>query len=251
MNVVAWKSFCATRCGGMACLGLLTLLFFADLLFGPGDQIVSGLGTDIYRQFAGWRSFGFGEIASGNFPFWNPFVYGGMPYFSGFQSALLYPPNYLYLVLPLEKAVNWGVALHAWWLGVGMLLWLRSMGLRQMAALFGGALLMFSAPHFLHIYAGHLTNLCVMAWAPWLFLAIRSYRAEQKLAWVFWGAFVVTMQILAGHPQYVYYGAIIAGLYSLAELPRVRWSEVALSCRLRWNVSWSCPSQRSAVTLGS
>lgn len=206
------------RWAGCGLLGVLTLIFFGDLLFGFGDAVVSQMGTDIWRQFAGWRFFGFDQIRQGNFPFWTPLVYGGMPYFSGFQSALFYPPNWIYLILPLDKAINWGVALHVWWLGAGMFLWMRSAGLRQPAALFSGALMMFCAPHFLHIYAGHLTNLCVMAWMPWHFMAIGRWREDRKVHWVLLGAMAVALEIFAGHPQYVYYGAIAASLYAGLQL---------------------------------
>ncbi len=213
------ETFENSRVAGCLILGLLTLLFFFDLLFGSGEKIVSHLGTDIWRQFAGWRYFGFEEMRRGNFPLWTPYVYGGMPYFSGFQSALLYPPNWIYLILPLERAINWGVALHVWWIGAGMFLWMRAAGLRQVSALFCGVLLMFCAPHFLHIYAGHLTNLCVMSWAPWLFMAIWRWRQEQRVLWVALGAVAAAMQILAGHPQYVYYSGLMAVLFAATLLP--------------------------------
>src|SRR5262245_46450439 len=44
----------------LAALGAIILLFFADVLFAPHDRVLSRAGTDIWRQFAGWRAFGFG-----------------------------------------------------------------------------------------------------------------------------------------------------------------------------------------------
>ncbi|MEM8953630.1 MAG: hypothetical protein AAGD22_05720 [Verrucomicrobiota bacterium] len=204
-----WETWWA----GLAMLALLALVFFFKFLFLPGDLVLSLQVADVYRQFAGWRHFGFSEIASGNFPLWTPMVYGGMPYFSGFQSALLYPPNWIFAVLPLAKAINWSIAFHSWWLASGVYLWLRLMGTRQAAAVFGGICLMFSAPFFLHIYAGHLTNLCVMAWIPWLILCIHGWEQSRHGSWVIFGGFVVAMQILAGHPQYVYYTGLVVSLY--------------------------------------
>lgn len=224
------KRFLLSRRGGSLFLFVLVFLFFADLLIGPGDRVISEPGKDIWRQFAGWRQFGFEQIRHGNFPFWNPLVYGGMPYFSGSQSALLYPPNWLHLALPLHKAITWVLALHIWWIGTGMLLWVRALGRSPSAALFAAIVVMFGAPHFLHVYAGHLTNLCVMAWMPWLFLVLRRWRAAGSIHWVVAGGLVIAMQILGGHPQYVYYGAIVASLYAILQLfeegPR-RWRFLA------------------------
>jgi hypothetical protein len=86
-------------------LGLLvlTLAMFFDVLFLPGDTVLSNARTDLASQFVHWRGFGFGEMSRGNLPLWNPHVYGGAPFLAGFQSALLYPLNVLYLVLPRRK----------------------------------------------------------------------------------------------------------------------------------------------------
>ncbi|MEM7143988.1 MAG: hypothetical protein AAF591_02560 [Verrucomicrobiota bacterium] len=150
-----------------------------------------------------------------------------MPYFSGFQSALLYPPNWIFAVLPLAKAINWSIAFHAWWLASGVYLWLRYWGVRQIAAVFGGACIMFSAPFFLHVYAGHLTNLCVMAWVPWLVYCLVRWQGSRRYTWVIAGGAVVGMQIFAGHPQYVYYTGIVVTLYVLLTaflvLKKERW----------------------------
>src|SRR5205814_2337165 len=141
--------------------------------------------------------------------------------------ALLYPPNALFLVLPLALAVNWSIALNMWLLGAFMYLWGLRRGLHPVAAFACGALVMFCAPHFLHIYAGHLTNLAAMAWVPLIFLAIDEWLRSQRFGWCLLGMLGVAMQILAGHPQYVFYTALGAGIYSLARLaalagPRLR-----------------------------
>ncbi|MCZ6673052.1 MAG: hypothetical protein O7C75_08940, partial [Verrucomicrobia bacterium] len=79
----------------------LTRLMFLDVLFSPSAVILSQQGTDLSSQFVYWRDFGFSQLSQGNLALWNPHIFSGMPYFGGFQSALLYPPNWLYLVLPL------------------------------------------------------------------------------------------------------------------------------------------------------
>ncbi len=79
----------------VACLILfgLTLLMFVDVLFSPREILLAQQGTDLSAQFVYWREFGFGQLAQGNLALWNPHIYSGVPYFGGFQSALLYPPN--------------------------------------------------------------------------------------------------------------------------------------------------------------
>jgi hypothetical protein len=204
----------------VACLILfgLTLLMFVDVLFSPREVLLAQQGTDLSAQFVYWREFGFGQLAQGNLALWNPHIYSGVPYFGGFQSALLYPPNWLHLVLPIDKAVNLGIALHVFLAGFFLYLWTHHRGLHPVACLLSSILFMFSGPFFLHIYAGHLPHLPAMAFAPLLFCAIDGVIRERSTRWYLVGVLALTMQILAGHPQYVFYTAIAAGLYTLFRL---------------------------------
>ena len=200
----------------------LTLLMFVDVLFSAQEVILSQWGTDLASQFVYWREFGFSQLAQGNLALWNPHIFSGTPYFGGFQSALLYPPNWLYLVLPLAKAIDVSIALHVFLAGLFMYLWTFHRGLQPAPCLLASILFMFSGPYFLHISAGHLPNLCAMVWAPLLFLAIDGLFKERSITWCLIGMFAVTMQILAGHPQYVFYTAVAAGLYAGLRLIRTQ-----------------------------
>jgi hypothetical protein len=196
-------------------LGLLalTLAMFFDVLFLSGDAVLSNAKTDLASQFVHWRGFGFGEMARGNLPLWNPHIYCGAPFLAGFQSALLYPLNALYLILPLAKAINWSIALHAFLGGLFFYLWALGRRLHPLACFLAGAQFIFCAPYFLHIYAGHLPNLCTMIWAPLLFLAIDGILEKPSAGWCLLGVAAVAMQILAGHVQYAYYTGIAASVY--------------------------------------
>jgi hypothetical protein len=200
--------------------GLLALTFamFGDVLFAGGTRVLSDRGADLFLQYYSWRDFGFRELAKGNLALWNPYIFGGAPFFGGMQSALLYPPNWLFLILPLASAINWTVALNIFALGAFMFFWMRIRGLSAAPSFFAGATIMFSGPHFLHVFAGHLPQMAAMTWAPLIFCAIDGFFNTRKLNWCLLGMFAVAMQIFAGFPQYVFYVAIIAGLYSALRL---------------------------------
>ena len=151
----------------------LVLLMFADSISAGGSAILSSPNADIASQFIYWRDFGFSELKNGNLALWNPHLFSGTPFFGGFQAALLYPLNIVYLLLPLGiAAINAGIILHVLLLGFFMYLWASHKGFHPMSALLTGALMMFCGPHFLHIYAGHLPNLCAMTWVPLIFLSL-------------------------------------------------------------------------------
>jgi len=230
-RLMAWNPFSSSEDGaaglqslsrGRAALILaaVTLAMFADVLFWPGERILSQAGTDISHQFLHWRQFAVDQLRSGNLPLWNPHLFSGAPFFGGFQSALLYPPNLLFLILPLGKAINAVVALHIFLLGFFLHLWISSRGLHPVACLTAAVLGMFSGPVFLHIHAGHLPNLCTMAWTPLVFLAVDGLAEKRWLPSFFSGSAAVGMQIFAGHPQYVYYTGVAASAYLALRLLR-------------------------------
>ena len=203
---------------------VLTLGMFWDVLFTDDQTVLSSssLWTDLSSSFVHWRRFGFDEIRDGNLPLWNPHVFSGMPYFSGFQPALLYPLNIVYVLLPLHKAINVGMALHVFLGGVFVYLWASHRKLHPLACFLAASEFMFCGPHFLRIYAGHLPHLCILIWIPLLFLSIDGLFEKKSLWWCFLGMFAGAMQILAGHPQYVFYTGVAATIYTGI---RIIWTE--------------------------
>ena len=137
----------------------LTLAMFSDVLF-TSDRVLSSQSTDLASQFVAWREFSVAELKAGHLPLWNPHIFSGAPFLGGFQAALLYPPNIVYLIFPLAMAINWGIALHVYLFGVLMYFWARERRLSPLSAFVTGAIAMFSGTYFPHIFAGHLPNLC-------------------------------------------------------------------------------------------
>jgi hypothetical protein len=209
----------------LALAGLLglTLAMFGGLLFAGGTRVFGHQGADLFLQYYSWRDFGFRHLAKGELPLWNPHIFSGAPFFGEMQAALLYPPNWLFLVLPVPAAINWTVAMHVFAIGAFTFFWMRVRGLHPAAAFFAGVAIMFSGPYFLHVFAGHLPQLAAMTWTPLIFCAIDGLFETRKASWCLLGIFALAMQILAGFPQYVFYAGIIAGLYSALRLAD-RWN---------------------------
>ncbi|HQZ72693.1 MAG TPA: hypothetical protein PK826_15335, partial [Anaerolineae bacterium] len=83
---------------------LLPLLFFQPLmgLVGGRQYLAEG---DFIDQFMAFAGFAVRELADGRLPLWNPYAYGGAPFWADIQSAVAYPPN---LALYLTAAAVWG-----------------------------------------------------------------------------------------------------------------------------------------------
>jgi hypothetical protein len=204
----------------VALLGL-TLAMFADVLFIPGDRILSGAGNDTYTYFLYQRQFGFEQLRAGHFPLWNPHIYSGAPFFGSFQTAMLYPPNWiLYLTLPLAKAISYEFVLHVFLVGLFIALWAKRYSLHPMAALLAGCLAMFSLPYFERVVAGHEAPMDSMTWTPLVLLSVDSILDRPSAKWVLIGIFAVSMLILAGYPPILFTTIVSCAIYGAMRLIR-------------------------------
>ena len=69
-------------------------------------QKTSDIG-DIVTSFYPYRAFSAEAIKQGTLPLWNPYISSGTPFVGNTQSALFYPLNVFFYVLPLTVA--WSV----------------------------------------------------------------------------------------------------------------------------------------------
>ena len=67
-------------------------------------------GTDLHMEFLGWRHFGFTSWLTGHFPFWNPHVFCGIPFFAQIQSCMLYPIAWINLLCTTATATTIEIA---------------------------------------------------------------------------------------------------------------------------------------------
>ncbi len=104
-------------------------------------------------------------------PLWSPTILSGYPFAANPLSGLWYPGGWLALLLPLPFGFNLLVGLHILWGGIGLYLFLRSVGMKAPAALLGALAFEAMPKIFAHYGAGHITLLYAISWTPWLLLA--------------------------------------------------------------------------------
>lgn len=227
-------------------LGVICLIIFGDVLLAPGDLVLSRLGTDVSLQFAHWRAFGFSRIRAGDLPLWNPHVCSGATYVGAFQSSLFYPPVWVHYLLDPAKGINVEFTGHLLLLGSGMYLWASRACVSRAAPFIGAVVAMFCAPIYLRVFAGHLTMLSAIAWIPFVMLSVDLLFDRRPLRGLFGGMCAVGLQILAGHPQTVYY----TGLASMAYLGiRLAEARGGFGNIVRWGLMYVGGVLMSAVQL--
>ncbi|MBZ0274390.1 YfhO family protein [bacterium] len=93
--------------------------------------------TDVLDFYLSWQSYAIQEVRHGRFPHWNPLVLGGTPLHGINEQGLLYPPNALYLILPMDQTLAILAFAHAFIAGFGFFLLLRAFGRSVTASILG------------------------------------------------------------------------------------------------------------------
>lgn len=203
-------------------LVLVNLGWFAPLLV-MGKALFWGTPM---LQFIPWWHWTWETLRAGHLPLWNPLLGMGAPLLANYQSALFYPPHWLYLLVEMAgglSALAWVqallVALHLVWAGAGMALLVRQLGLGALAQAVAG--LAFGLCGYLVARAGFLSINAAAAWLPWVLLGLTPrqeagiHRSELPVPPLpLWRlAVCLGMQLLAGHAQTCWYTLILAGLW--------------------------------------
>jgi hypothetical protein len=228
------RSYRIARVIGPLILLALTLLVFGDVLFHPANRVIGSPSGDVASHSLWWHDLGWRELAHGHLTLWNPYVYGGSPFHAGFAAALLYPPLWIGLLLPVHVALNWHFASHVFLAGLFTYLYCsRSRGLSYAASTLGGAMFMFSGAFFLHTYPGHPTAIAAMTWLPLIVLGFDRFVVTRRWRWLILAAAAAAMQIYGGQVQYFYYTAIAMGMYAVLYAIAASLGKVSVS-RGRW-----------------
>lgn len=152
--------------------------------------------------------------AQGHLPLWNPYAFSGIPLLGDGQTALFYPPNWLFWLLPPAHALTIVVLLQFSLAGAGMFAYARSLRLGLLAAFVAALTFMFNG--FLVARVVHLSIMAGAALIPALFWGFERLLQRPGLRSFALAAALVCMQALAGHPQVPIYTAVALGVYALA-----------------------------------
>ncbi|OGO47561.1 MAG: hypothetical protein A2Z30_06600 [Chloroflexi bacterium RBG_16_64_43] len=215
---------------------LATSLVILWPAIGGGQAIFWGVPL---LQFQPWHQFAKTTVLAGHLPLWNPLVGMGAPLLANAQSALLYPPNWLLLAIPVEVGHAWLIIFHWVLAGAGMSRLARRLGLGLLAQ--SVAALAFSLSGYVVARAGFLSLNAALGWVPWLIL-VGDRLSEPHARWRrTLLALTMAMQILAGHWQTWWYTWLLLAAWVAARhlgdnRPVLavlrRWFDVAVSTAL-------------------
>ncbi|MEK7744756.1 MAG: hypothetical protein AAB578_10260, partial [Elusimicrobiota bacterium] len=192
----------------LALLAALTATVLAPILLQPA--LMAGNFGDLYSYHLPLRHLAASRLQSGQLPFWNPYIFSGLPLLANPQSSLFYPPSLLFQVLPAGYAFTLFYAFHLLWGAFGMQLLLRKAGLDGAGACVLAVSFALSPFLIYRIPQGIPTHLAALSHVPWCWLALLSGRVPLlAAAW--------SLQFLSGHPQFSLINAIgMAGSCALS-----------------------------------
>lgn len=162
-------------------------------------------------QFWPWHHLAKTSLLAGEWPLWNPLLGNGAPLLANLQTAIFYPFNLLYLILPIEHGLTVSIILHLALAGLFMYLYTRHLGLLPFAATLSAMTYMLSG------YIVGRSQFVVMvnaaAWFPLLLLLSDRLATRSNPLYVLGLALVLAVQLLAGHAQLWFYGLWVIGPY--------------------------------------
>ena len=172
-------------------------------------------------QFVPWWSIAWESLLDGHLPLWNPLLGMGAPLLANYQSGLLYPPNWGYLLLWAfggDRLMAWGMAplgaLHLAWAGAGMVYLARRLGLKPFSQAVSG--LAFGLSGYLAARLGFISIQSAVAWLPWILALLTPVAGQQsnRRADFVPLAACLAMCLLAGHAQTAWYSLLLAAAWS-------------------------------------
>lgn len=163
------------------------------------------------------------QLAAGQLPLFDPYIWSGAPLLGDWNAAAAYPLTWLFAIMPgiaawtINLAVTWAVA------GLGMFFFLRSLQLRSLASFLGA--LSFAFAGAMPAQVGHLGLVAGMSWVPVQLLAIlrlsQDRSAGSRLGWVCVLAAAFGLTILAGEPRAIDDAGLILVIYAAWRIARI------------------------------
>ncbi|NDJ85954.1 MAG: YfhO family protein [Chloroflexi bacterium] len=209
---------------GAALGGLFHRLLLGEVLFWGLPSL----------QFYPWRWLAFEQISNGQMPYWNPYNGAGAPLMANYQAAIVYPPNWLYIILPTAHAMGLVAILHVFWAGLGTWNLTTRLGISPLGR--GISVLAFAMGSYTLARLGSFPTANTAAWIPWLFWATLNVMERRRMLDLGLLALVVGLQLLAGHAQTSWYAFLGLGLFAMwyvsGPLRPVSWRSRAKSLLL-------------------
>lgn len=172
--------------------------------------------TDPVRQQYPWKDLSIDLLKKGKLPLWNPYTFSGTPLLANFQSAVFYPLNIIFSILPFNLAWSWLIVLEVFLGLVFMYSYLDNLKLNKFASLLGSIIFSFCGFSIAWLEWGNILHTVI--WLPLILLAIDKITENRqsknlRLFWPFIFVFSLISSFFAGHLQIFFYLFVLSLTY--------------------------------------
>src|ERR1035441_4193744 len=147
--------------GGLA---LVLALVIPAVLLGMRPPITQGIDYQLMHQF--YKFYLRAAIRAGELPLWNPYAGLGRPFLADPETAVFYPPNWVFVVLPEGFALFLFLAFHFWLAGFFFLKLARRWGAPRGPAIGLAFACLLSGPVMGRLLAGELGYFSGLSYWP-------------------------------------------------------------------------------------
>jgi hypothetical protein len=206
--MTASTRFGSVRCWpapGKVALAAALVLFaaiYGAVIFAPSGYAPATHDSDFYLYYFPMTEVAFDLLREGHLPVWNPYIYAGMPYLASIEVGVLYPPNWIHLLLSTERAFCLLYVFHLLLAAGGMWLYTRGRGLGIEAGIFAATAFALAAPTLLHFDMGMTSVIYSSSWIPLIFALVDRCLTRRSWPFACGLAVVLACQFLAGFPMF-------------------------------------------------
>lgn len=233
----------------------------ADMLFGnapwataktppnwagvPGNWLLS----DSTQVFEPWRVYTARRLHEGSIPLWNPDNMLGAPFVGNSQSAVFYPLNWLYYLLPSGYIFLFSTWLKLFLTCIGTYLFARQ-ALKVGPLPSVVAMLTYSFGAFMSVWLVYPLSDVTM-WLPWTMWATSRLMQKPSPRRIAILAVVAGMSLLAGHAETQFHVGLATGIFALFEVFRAGplQSRRIISSLAMWGVGYGLGFCLAAIEL--
>ncbi len=207
---------------------LVIIFLFFDPLTHPEKSLA---GHDFKLANIHWKNFAVYELKHGRIPLWNPFINSGQPFLAHPESSLFYPPNLLYLAVPVPYAMTILIAFHVWIALLFMYKLVSYFVKDTLPAVASGVTYALSGYFAGKIFSGHLNSIISASLFPLIlyFFVVAMHSPTTKN--IIKSIVAFSLLILAGFPENTIYFVLFTTIFlSLMYRKKIIIVVILLAC---------------------
>jgi hypothetical protein len=209
-----WYSFTAAGGGWITAIVLIIILCWLPFLRFPGKF---GDFVDWDFFLANYEAIRKTIVEYGQFPFWNPWHFGGTPLFANPQIGVISLETLCSIIFGTVYGLRISMLLYTICGAVGMWFLLGDYAKNPMARFWGAIIFSLSGGLALHMSAGH-TVMNSITLLPWMIFCLR--RLNHSISAALWLGFLAGMAINHSVHYSTFITASFGGLFFIAEWVR-------------------------------